>query len=222
MNKQSRYELTTKLERVLATQDRLHGAVRDEAQHANLIYALKEIRPGSHTEFALVVWAGTRHVPVHEIIEEYCLRRADESPGVCFYNPHDITDKYCRHRVGRSSRLFDHPLLSLHGWCMPDTYRLLVFREQLEALAKQLTGNRDGRDIVWRINQYEKSIKGISPMEFRKLIDPVNGLTAADVTLFYDYIRERYAASLPYVWCSTIVELALCQSGKRAMNSLKD
>lgn len=183
MTRNSRDGLTAALEQALAAQDRLHGSIREEAQQANLIYAIQEIKPSSHTELALAVWAGSRCQPANIIVDEYCLRRTNLPPS-----------------------LFDHPLLSLHGWCMPDTCRLLVFREQLEALAKQLTGNRDGRDVVRGIYQFEKSIKGISPVEFRKLINPANGLTAEEVTLFYDYIKERYAESLPYVWCSTIVE----------------
>lgn len=183
MIRHSRDKLTATLEQALAAQDRLHGTVRGEAQQANLMYAIQEIRPKSHTELAFVVWAGTKRQPANSMVDEYC-----------------------RRREGLPSMLFDHPLLSLHGWCMPDTYRMLVFREQLEALAKQLTGNRDGRDVVRGIYQFEKSIKGISPVEFRKLVDPANGLRAEVVTLFYEYIRERYPESLSYVWCSTIIE----------------
>ena len=105
--------LTAALEQVLAAQERLHGSVRDESQQSNLFYAFQEIRPNSHTELAFVVWAGSRCQPADSLVDEYC-----------------------RRREGLPSILFDHPLLSLHGWCMPDTYRLLVFREQLEALAK--------------------------------------------------------------------------------------
>jgi hypothetical protein len=178
--------MTIALEQALAAQDRMHGTVREESQQANLIYAMQEIRPANHTELAFVVWAGTRHGFSQPIVDDYCHRRA-----------------------GLPSSLFDHPLLSLYGWCMPDTSRILVFREQLEALAKQLTGNRHGRDIVNGIYQNERSIRGISPLDFRGLIDPVNGLAEAEVSQFYDYLKERYAESLPYVWCSTIVERAV-------------
>jgi hypothetical protein len=185
VNKSSCKKLTEALEQALAEQDGLHGVVREETQQANLIYALQEIKPGSHTELALVVWAGTRYEPAHAIVEEYCLRRA-----------------------GRSTSLFDHPLLSLQGWCMPDTCRILIFREQLEALVKQLTGNRDARSVLRGIYKHPVAEGCLSFATFQQLITPDNGLSDNDVRGFYVYLKERYAEALPYAWCSAIVERA--------------
>lgn len=185
MSRNNQESMTRALEQALAAQDRLHGCTRNQIQQANLIHAVQRTMPASHTEYALAVWAGTRPAAADALVEEYC-----------------------RRRDGSSSQLFDHPLLSLHGWCMPDTLRLLVFREQLEVLAKQLTGNRDGRGVVRGICRYEVAGKGISQAEFCGLVDPANGLSGGDIALFYDYIRERYAEALPFAWCFTIAERA--------------
>lgn len=64
--------LVGKWENTLADQDRLHGAVREEVQQVNLVYALQEIRPTSHTELALAVWAGSRLRQANVVIDEYC------------------------------------------------------------------------------------------------------------------------------------------------------
>jgi len=173
------------LEQALAAQGRLHGVEREMVQQENLIHALEEIKPARHAEYALAVWFGTRYEPVHDRVNEYC-RRKEALPIL----------------------QFDHPLLALHGWCMPETCRFLVFREQLEALAKQLTGKSDGRSVVRGVYRHCSLSDGISIEAFRVMIDPVNELSNDESTLFYNYLRERYGESLPYTWCSTIAEKA--------------
>jgi len=179
-------EIAGALEQALAAQGHLHGIERETVQRENLIYALQEIRPVRHTEYALTVWFGTRFEPVQDKVSEYCLRRA-----------------------GLPILQFDHPLLTLNGWCMPETCQFLVFREQLKVLAKKLTGKSDGRSVVRGVYQYCSLSDGISLEEFQVMIDPVNELSNVEISGFYDYLRAQYGESLPYTWCSTIAERAL-------------
>jgi len=185
MHRDKILEIAGSLEQALAAQGRLHGVEREVVQRENLIHALGEIRPTRHAEYALTVWFGTRYEPVQDMVHDYCLRRA-----------------------GLPIMQFDHPLLALHRWCMPDTCRLLVFREQLEALATQLTGNSNGLNVVRGIYRCRGYSDGISPDEFREMIHPDNGLTDGESALFYNYLGERYCDSLPFTWCSTIAERA--------------
>lgn len=192
-------ELAVAIERELKDQGCLYGVEREVVQRANLISALEEIRPTRHTEFAFAVWAGSQCEVTHHIIYEYCRRRS-----------------------GFPSSLFDHPLLALEMWCMPDTCRLLVFREQLDTLGKQLTGNSVGRRVARGVYRFGGPSAGISPEKFRGMIDPQNGLSEGEITQFYDYINERYGESLPYAWCSTIAERALIRVGGGCCGSTKD
>lgn len=94
---------------------------------------------------------------------------------------------------------------------MPDTCRLLVFREQLETLVRQLTGGLDGQKVVRSISKFRGGDEhGISQNEFRAMVTPDNRLSDKEITLLYDYHGERFAESVPHIWCSTIAELALC------------
>jgi hypothetical protein len=51
-----------------------------------------------------------------------------------------LADEYVRRRDQEPSRLFDHPLLELRTWGLPDTRRILIFREQCVALVQELVG----------------------------------------------------------------------------------
>jgi hypothetical protein len=175
------------LERSLIEQDRMHGCTRDDIQRENLEYAFRKISPSTHTESAFVVWAGTRCQPVH-----------------------DIVDEYCRRRLGLAPIMFDHDLLNLRVWCQPDTHRILIFREQLESLVNELTGRSDGQRVTYEIYRHETNGDSISLDKFASLIDAdAYKLSHEEIAAFYHNIRDSYATSLPYTWCSTIVERAI-------------
>jgi len=186
MREFKRNALLAGLELSLEEQGHLHGCTRDDLQRGNLQYAFQEISPATHTECAFVVWAGTRCQPVHDVIDEFCRRKAGQEP-----------------------LLFDHEVLSLKGWCQPDTQRILVFREQIESLVKELSGKGDGKAIASGIYRFCGVGTGISLDEFVGMVTSKGELSAGGIADLYDYIKERYASSLPYAWCSTIVERAL-------------
>ncbi|GFE60784.1 hypothetical protein [Geobacter sp. AOG2] len=191
MHEFNRNALLAGLESSLEEQGRLHGCTRNDVQRGNLKYAFQEVVPATHTEGAFVVWAGTRCQPAHDVVDEYCRRKA-----------------------GQESRLFDHEVLSLKGWCQPDTQRILVFREQIESLVKELSGNGDGKTIANGIYRFCETGAGTSLDEFMGMVISKGELSAGVISDLYDYIKERYASSLPYAWCSTIVERALHSAGQ--------
>jgi len=50
-----------------------------------------------------------------------------------------IIDEYARRKNGKKPKAPDHPILALKEWGLPDTQRILIFKEQVVALLKQLT-----------------------------------------------------------------------------------
>lgn len=152
----------------------------------NLTYAYRLIAPVTHTECAFVVWAGNQWQDITNLIDEYCRRRR-----------------------GEPSQMFDHNLLSLETWCQPRTERIFVFREQLQALSKELTG----LDIAFKIHN-GTSGSGCTLEMFYERLCPYYKETLSQKMIeeFYQYIRCMYATSREYSWCSALVESAACNS----------
>lgn len=171
------------IERALDDQGRMHGEPLTAENISNLNYAYKSISPTTHTETAIVVWAGS---------QSQCAK--------------SVIDEYCRRRSGQSSQLYDHPLFALKGWCQPETHRVLIFREQLRAFTKELTGT----DMAYKVYQGDE-INGCSWSMFINNFtsNHAKNLTTDDAIEFYLYIQYMYAISREYSWCSTLVERAL-------------
>ena len=103
--------------------------------------------------------------------------------------------------------MFDHPALELKSWCRPETQRVLIFREQLESLVKELSGRVEASD-TYRV---EAGTERCSPAMFYESLRPSykESLSAREIKGFYRYIQSMFATSRPYVWCSTLVERAI-------------
>lgn len=172
------------LKRALCDQDRRWAGYTDPEQIENLIYAYHAVKPWTFTETALVVWAGSQFQSAAPIIDEYCRRRRKEPP-----------------------QLFDHPVLALTDWRQPQTRRILVFREQLERLALELTGRDIARDIyqsvvAGREYNFEKFCKQLRPT----YKDVLSGEEKKEL---YRYLQTMYGPARHYSWCASLVEQAL-------------
>lgn len=173
-----------KLMQSLAAQGSLHGVSMTQEEIDNLNYAYRVVKPATHTEAAFVVWAGSQLQSVTSLVDEYCRRRNSEP-----------------------SQMFDHSTMKLKGWCRPDTHRILVYKEQFEALSQELTG----RDVAYNIYQGEFDSTRYSFDRF--CIDLKqeykDSLNQDEIDGLYRHIKQMYRLTRPYSFCSTVAERAL-------------
>ena len=155
-------------------------------EQKNLKYAMNCIKPVKHQEFAFIVWCGHRPEPVTNWIDEYARRRA-----------------------GEPSQLLDHPILDLTSWCVPESYRILVYREQFQALIKELTDVRDNARASEILTEMYRMPQRADADRFLQNIFSIKWKEALSITeseFIACYIQDYYPRSLPYAYCSTIVE----------------
>ena len=121
----------------------------------------------------------------------------------------DIIDEYVRRKKGRRPLMPDHSLLSLTYLGMPQTYRMLVFREQVTKLIEKLTGlpshkcDRIRKDLLEGRNS-------VNSARFRALVSPdYKHLTDMDYEVI-DWNVNAYIWCFgpSYVWASTMVTRA--------------
>ncbi len=152
----------------------------------NLRYAVTKIEPQTHQEVAFVVSVGVSCQQLSHVVDEYVSRG----------------------RGGLIS-LPDHPLLALENWCVPDTRRLLVFREQMDSLFMELTDRwmHECRQLWHGVRA-----RRISVDEFHEqLCEPHRSrLTVGETKMLYESIHLFLHVGIrPYAWCSTISERAI-------------
>ena len=90
----------------------------------------------------------------------------------------EIVEEYVRRRKGDRPLMPDHPILSLEGLGMPETYRLLIFREQVTKLIETLThlpsdkSDRLRKDLMARrINVTSAQFKELASLDYKDLTD---------------------------------------------------
>jgi hypothetical protein len=169
------------LVRALGARAALHGAALEPEEVAGLDHALDVIRPRTHVEAAV------------------CVRLAKP------YSTAELVDEYVARRRGEPPRLPDHPALALERWGLPSTHRMLMFREQVEALFMELT--RKGRvaalELQARIWRWQAGLD-----ELRAALDGVwRDLSEPELERILEAIHLYQGASL-YAWCSAIVDRA--------------
>jgi hypothetical protein len=154
----------------------------------NLKYAVMKIEPRTHQEMAFVVAIGMSAQPLGYVVDEYVSRR----------------------RNGPAS-MPDHPVLALENWCVPASYRLPIFREQMDCLIMELTDHRMRDTELWHYIRVMK-ISKISMREFQEqLREPHRSrLTVAETKAIYETVHTFLnVGTRPYTWCSTITERAM-------------
>jgi len=170
---------------VLKKQASHNNETLSQMQISNLDYAYDQINPANHQEMAFVVACSMSKEPRN-----------------------DVVDEYMRRREGKESLLPDHPLMALETWAMPDTQRVLIFKEQLQALLKILTGSEYSVSLLqlYRLtfqkdNLHEKFV-GLLLEEFRKR------LTRKEITTIYEAFEYYFPKIRSYYQCSTMVTRA--------------
>lgn len=194
--------------KVLKEQAAYHNDVLHQGQIENLTYAFEKICPTNHQEMAFVVACGTNTQPLNHIIDEYA-----------------------RRRKGEKSHLPDHPLMALNEWGLPDTQRILIFREQIEALLKELIDFnspwirekgkiflRGMKDLLRNLSDCHpvhcqilfymilRKQEGFSYNEFRVLLKKDLKIKyGSELATIYDALQYYAPICRPYAWCSTMV-----------------
>ena len=121
----------------------------------------------------------------------------------------EIVEEYVRRRKGDRPLMPDHPILSLEGLGMTETYRLLIFREQVTKLIETLThlpsdkSDRLRKDLMARKDN-------VTSAQFRALVSPdYKHLTDMDYEVL-DWNLNLFIRCFgpSYVWASTMVTRA--------------
>lgn len=118
--------------KVINEQGRYNDYKMWQTEINNLTYAFENIRPTTHQELAFVVACGSQIMPYTHIVDEYI-----------------------RRKKGYVSQLPDHPILTLNAYCVPDTQRILVFKEQILALLRELSGwgNQRVNELLYNLGK---------------------------------------------------------------------
>lgn len=161
-------------------------------QFSNLEYALSHVQPCGHQEYCFAVWCGTQSEPANRFVDEYINRRS-----------------------GKPSQQADHTVFNLSRWCVPESFQLLVYWEQFQALMKELStvgscakASKILAEIVRREDAdiYLQSILNVKWKD---------SLWTSELHLIQETIKQGYPRSRQYAWCSTIVERAITKSSIR-------
>jgi hypothetical protein len=169
--------------RVLQEHHLRHDDVLHEEQKANLVYAFDKIDPSNHVEEAVAVALSMSYQPACHIVDEYVRRKKGEAP-----------------------LLPEHPVMMLKNWGVPDTYRMLIFREQVNALLAELIGGtlEHGRRLCNKIMLREVKEQGFTSL----LGDKYRGFRAKEIKVIYDAVCYYGPSARPYTWCSSMVSRA--------------
>jgi len=167
----------------LREQDQLHGLEATVKQIANLRYVVETIQPDRHEEMAFAVWAY-----LHT------------------YSVAIFTDEYRRRRDQETSNWPGHPLFALRPWGRPDTYGMIVYREQMQALFGELTGRKAFTDGEYRQLSISRSHKPFYEEEFNALLDEAyrKSLTPGEQKRIFEAIDLYWPHVQLYVYCSTL------------------
>lgn len=169
------------LESALEAEGRHYGDTRTGEGRECLLHAYRVLKPITHTEFALVVWAGFSGNPYRrELLDEYCRRREGKKPG-----------------------MFDHPILHIDRIPAIDTCGVLIFREHMDMIARCVFGLRSGMDI-YREQDLAKVLAVVRTADNKLTAD----LSDAELMGCLQLIHANYGPSLPYYYCMAIVESA--------------
>jgi len=150
----------------------------------NLSYAFKKIKPANHQEMAFAV--------------------AYSGP---IYSQKYVVDEYLRRKNGKQSKGPDHPILALDNWCVPNTYRIIIFKEQIHALCGEVTNYSLTPHRLWVGINY----KTIELNDFHELLNDEyrNQLSKDEVKIIFEAISYvGQGGCRLYSWCSSIVSRA--------------
>jgi len=148
-----------------------------------MIYAYNEIKLQNHLEYTVVTAFSTKYV--QEI---------------------GLVDEYIRRENGKKPELFYYPVFDLEKRCLPNTYGLLLFKDQALCLLQEITSTGSAKAAAY----YWELAKG--KFSFDDFVTVVNDKYKEEFGLnglqdMYDFIYT-YSPFIPYSWHSTIVSRA--------------
>ena len=187
----SQQRLINNLIKVLNEQGSYYGWEIDEVNISNIKYAVEKIKPSNHQALAFVVACGDQ----------------DQSSM-------HIVDEYVRRKKGKISILPDHPVLILEDWGLPDTQRMLIYREQVEALIEDLTNlGRPSSKFFSLENKLRLAEHFSGKFVYNKLVEELNEyyqkrLSDNEIEIIYQALVFYIKIKRPYVWCSTMATRA--------------
>lgn len=170
--------------KVINNQNAFYNSKMLPGQIENLSYGFDRIKPANHQELAFIVACGTYPSSMRHIIDEYA-----------------------RRKNGKKPKAPDHPILALKEWGLPDTQRILIFKEQVVALFKQLTCCAEwGWQQKYRILMMEdtswKFLKVIMIHDYQRELSDEEVKDICEAIIYTKYKWK------PYAWCSTMVTRA--------------
>jgi len=173
------------LTQVMKEQEAKHDCTMLPGQINNLTYAFKQIKPACHQDMAFVV-----------------------ACSMSFYSMKHVIDEYSRRKNGEQSKAPDHPVLALEKWGVPNTYRILIFKEQIHALFRELIVNTPPNIIrLW----YDILNKTINCEDFYELLTEKyrNQLSKDEVKIICEaLLYVTRGGCRPYTWCSAMASRA--------------
>ncbi|MFC1670050.1 hypothetical protein ACFL20_06615 [Spirochaetota bacterium] len=160
--------------------------VRKE-QIDNLRYAIDKICPENHDEMTFAVACSIPFSPMNYVVDEYTRRKNGKNPS----GP-------------------DHPILELKKWGVPNTMKIIVFKEQLKSLMREVIDydkcDHSPISFSWSIKTNKLTIN-----EFYEMINEKYKieLDKTEVKTIYCAISYFYHSGvIPYAWCSSMVNRA--------------
>jgi hypothetical protein len=187
----SQQRLINNLIKVLNEQNAYYGDQLDTTQISNIKYAVAQIKPSTHQELAFVVACGDQ--------------RQSSMP---------IVDEYIRRKNWKTLTLPDHPVLALKGFGLPNTQRILIYREQVEALIEDLTNlGRPSSKFFSLENKLRLAEHFSGKFVYNKLVEELNEyyqkrLSDNEIEIIYQALVFYIKIKRPYVWCSTMATRA--------------
>ncbi len=187
----SQQRLINNVIKVLNEQGAYHEDRLDEIQIINIKHAVDQIKPSNHQELSFVVACGDQGQSSMHIVDEFI-----------------------RRKNGKTSTLPDHPLLALEDFGLPDTQRILIYREQLEALIEDLTnlGRPSSKFFsLWNTLRLAEYFSG--KFVYNKLVEELHEdyqkeLSDREIETIYQALVFYIKIKRPYFWCSTMATRA--------------
>ncbi len=147
-------------------------------QIANLTYTFRKVLPGNSDELAFVIALGLQQKFIHDMVKEYLPRKRHK----------ELSASYCRHLK------LDDVLLK--------TYGIIVYREQIEPLLRELTG--EYLELPATIFMDKEILTNSLKPEYRK------ALSKKDIEAIHEDLKQYSIIGMSsYFWCHDMAEHAL-------------
>lgn len=158
-------------------------------QSDNLIYAVEYIRPSNHQELAFVVACGLQ-------VESF----------------EHIVDEFVRRRTGGKVLLPDHPFLAMEIEAVPESQRIIIYKEQIISILLKLTtySRRYCLELYMRLLRTKYEMDDFSKKDLAEIVceEYRTQLNDKELGVIYDAILYNIQGNRYYYLCSTLATRA--------------